>query len=240
MHVLGHLAVEGFYAITGTKTRIDSQRLAQFQTATEQKELAGLSLEDEIESRIVQEEGPDAALAKWASAPYGRYLPRPARRKWTLLIQAVDHWIPEAADLLDHFRFIPSWRVDDLMISYAVSGGSVGPHYDQYDVFLLQAEGQREWRLGQMCDENTQSVKGLKIRLLENFEQSASYVLNPGDMLYLPPKSRTGALPRRMHDLLRRLSRAQPQRADSSHSRCCSRPRQRRCPLRRCRFNCAK
>lgn len=189
MHVLGHLTVEEFLRDYWHKKPVLIRNAwPNFQPLLTAQELAGLSLEEEIESRIVQEEGPDepwqVGIGPFTEETF-RDLPA---EKWTLLIQAVDHWIPEAADLLEHFRFIPSWRVDDLMISYAVDGGSVGPHYDQYDVFLLQAQGQREWRLGQMCDENTPSVKGLKIRLLENFEQSASYVLNPGDMLYLPPK----------------------------------------------------
>ena len=152
------------------------------------EELAGLSLEEEIESRIVQENGPEEPW-QVSTGPFNddTYQSLP-KDKWTLLVQAVDQWIPEAADLLEHFRFIPSWRIDDLMISYAVDGGSVGPHYDQYDVFLLQAEGQREWRLGQMCNEQSAVVKGPKIRLLEQFDQTESFVLNPGDMLYLPPQ----------------------------------------------------
>lgn len=96
--------------------------------------------------------------------------------------------MPEAAELLEHFRFIPSWRIDDLMISYAVDGGSVGPHYDQYDVFLLQAEGQREWRIGQHCDSNSPIIGNTRLRILSEFEETERWVLNPGDMLYLPPQ----------------------------------------------------
>ncbi|MFY9180585.1 MAG: cupin domain-containing protein, partial [Venatoribacter sp.] len=177
MHVLGELTVEEFLRDYWHKKPVLIRNAwPNFKPLLSPEELAGLSLEEEIESRIVQEEGPDepwqVGLGPFTEDTY-QALPA---SKWTLLVQAVDHWIPEAADLLEHFRFIPSWRTDDLMISYAVDGGSVGPHYDQYDVFLLQAQGQREWRLGQMCDENTASVPGLKIRLVEHFEQSASYV----------------------------------------------------------------
>lgn len=150
-------------------------------------ELAGLSLEAEIESRIVMEEGPagpwDILKGPFTESDYAK-LPE---EKWTLLIQAVDQWIPEAAELLQAFNFIPGWRIDDLMISYATHGGSVGPHYDQYDVFLLQAEGQREWRIGQRCSEHSPILDGPKLRILEQFAETDRWVLNPGDMLYLPP-----------------------------------------------------
>jgi 50S ribosomal protein L16 3-hydroxylase len=74
------------------------------------------------------------------------------KREWTLLVQAVDQFVPEVSELLENFRFLPSWRVDDVMISFAAPGGSVGPHFDNYDVFLLQGHGKRNWKIGQMCD----------------------------------------------------------------------------------------
>lgn len=189
MHILGHLSIEEFLRDYWQKKPVLIRNAwPNFEPLLSAEELAGLSLEEEIESRIVQEEGPEEPW-QVSSGPFNEetYQNLP-QEKWTLLVQAVDQWIPEAADLLEHFRFIPSWRIDDLMISYAVDGGSVGPHYDQYDVFLLQAEGQREWRLGQLCNEQSPIVKGPKIRLLEQFNQSESFVLNPGDMLYLPPQ----------------------------------------------------
>lgn len=189
MHILGHLTVEEFLRDYWQKKPVLIRNAwPGFKPLLSAEELAGLSLEEEIESRIVQEEGPDEPW-QVSTGPFSEdtYQNLP-KEKWTLLVQAVDQWIPEAADLLEHFRFIPSWRIDDLMISYAVNGGSVGPHYDQYDVFLLQAEGQREWRIGQMCSEQSAIVKGPKIRLLEQFDQTDSFVLNSGDMLYLPPK----------------------------------------------------
>ena len=189
MHVLGHLTVEEFLRdYWQRKPLLIRNAWPDFEPLLASDELAGLSLEEEIESRLVMENGPDGP---WTirKGPFSdndyQQLPED---KWTLLVQAVDHWIPEAADLLQNFRFIPSWRIDDLMISYAVDGGSVGPHYDQYDVFLLQAEGQREWRIGQMCNENSPILDGPKIRILDGFEETDRWVLNPGDMLYLPPQ----------------------------------------------------
>lgn len=189
MHILGHLTVEEFLRdYWQQKPVLIRNAWPDFEPLLSSSELAGLSLEEEIESRLVEEEGKDGP---WTirTGPFTeddyRTLPE---SKWTLLIQAVDHWIPEAADILEHFRFLPSWRIDDLMISYAVDGGSVGPHYDQYDVFLLQAEGQREWRIGQMCSDDSPILKGPKIRVLQQFDETERWTLNPGDMLYLPPQ----------------------------------------------------
>lgn len=189
MHLLGNISVEEFLRdYWHKKPLLIRNAWPDFEPLLGAEELAGLSLEQEIESRIVMENGPDGP---WSirKGPFSEsdYEALP-EEKWTLLVQAVDHWIPEASDLLQHFSFLPGWRIDDLMISYAVDGGSVGPHSDQYDVFLLQAEGQREWRIGQMCTENTPILKGPKIRILESFEETDRWVLNPGDMLYLPPQ----------------------------------------------------
>lgn len=149
-------------------------------------ELAGLSLDEAVEARIVVQKG--AALWDVQHGPFNedtfKDLPE---SHWSLLIQAVDHHVPACSHLLDLFTFIPNWRIDDLMISYAPDQGSVGPHYDYYDVFLIQGLGQREWRVGQLCDEHSLLLPGLPLKILGNFEQTESWVLNPGDMLYLPP-----------------------------------------------------
>lgn len=194
MHVLGHLSIEEFLRDYWQKKPVLIRNAwPDFEPLLPADELAGLSLEQEIESRLIIEDGipgdKDSSPWQLKRGPFSeedfRSLPE---NKWTLLIQGVDQWIPEAAELLEHFRFIPSWRIDDLMISYAVDGGNVGPHYDQYDVFLLQAEGQREWSIGQMCNEQTPFQQGPQIRVLEQFDETESWVLNPGDMLYLPPQ----------------------------------------------------
>jgi len=105
---------------------------------------------------------------------------------WTILVQGVDLHHERVHELMNLFRFVPDARLDDLMISYATDGGGVGPHYDSYDVFLLQAYGKRRWRIGRQKDLSLQPDVPLKI--LANFEPEAEYVLEPGDLLYLPPR----------------------------------------------------
>ncbi|MBU9373652.1 cupin domain-containing protein [Burkholderia multivorans] len=112
-------------------------------------------------------------------------LPAVARDAWTLLVQGLDLHVDAARALLDRFRFIPDARLDDLMISYATNGGGVGPHFDSYDVFLLQVEGRRRWRIGAQQDLSLQA--GVPLKILANFEPTDEWVLEPGDMLYLPP-----------------------------------------------------
>ncbi len=156
-------------------------------------ELAGLALEPEVESRlIIENDGKDSrGKGPWElrCGPFQEadFQSLPSSH-WTLLVQAVDQWVPEVASLLREFYFLPSWRLDDVMISYAPSGGSVGPHYDQYDVFLIQAQGQREWRVGTCCDGNSPRLTNTDLHILSDFSASDSWVLNPGDMLYLPPQ----------------------------------------------------
>ena len=189
MHVLGELSVEEFLRDYWQKKPVLIRNAwPGFQPLLAADELAGLSLEEEIESRIVIENGETGPWEIHKGPFPEEFFQDLPENKWTLLVQAVDHWIPEAADLLENFRFLPRWRIDDLMISFAVDGGSVGPHYDQYDVFLLQAEGQREWRIGQVCGETSPIMDGPKIRILKDFEETDRWVLNPGDMLYLPPQ----------------------------------------------------
>jgi len=148
-------------------------------------ELAGLACEDDANSRIVFEQH---AQGNW------HVLHGPLReedfnglpeKNWTLLVTDVEKHIPEARQLIDHFRFIPDWRIDDLMISYAPEGGSVGPHTDAYDVFLIQTHGQRRWMINKDYD-NT-CVDGTELRILKHFTAAEDWILNPGDMLYLPP-----------------------------------------------------
>jgi 50S ribosomal protein L16 3-hydroxylase len=152
----------------------------------EPDELAGLACEAEVESRLVigaqgswaVEHGP---LAEERFALLGQ---EPS----TLLVQAVDHHVPEVAALLAPFRFIPNWRMDDVMVSYATDGGGVGPHFDQYDVFLIQGHGQRRWRVGQHCDGNSALLPHDDLRLLADFQATDEWLLEPGDILYVPPR----------------------------------------------------
>jgi 50S ribosomal protein L16 3-hydroxylase len=114
-----------------------------------------------------------------------RSLPPFSQKKWTLLVQGVDLQDDGVHALMQQFRFVPDARLDDVMISYASDGGGVGPHVDSYDVFLLQAHGQRRWRIGRCKDLTLQP--GVPLKILQNFEAEEEFVLNPGDMLYLPP-----------------------------------------------------
>lgn len=149
-------------------------------------ELAGLALEEEVESRIVLTEG--ATPWELRRGPFGeddfKTLPE---QDWTLLVQAVDQFVPEVAELMKAFSFLPSWRLDDVMVSYAAPGGSVGPHYDNYDVFLLQSHGRRRWKIGQHCDDQSPLLEHPDLRILKDFVEEQEWVLEPGDMLYIPP-----------------------------------------------------
>ncbi|MFS0826829.1 ribosomal protein uL16 3-hydroxylase [Pseudomonas phoenicis] len=163
------------------------QAFSDFESPIDPDELAGLALEDEVESRLVLEHGERPWELRRGPFAEEAFADLP-ERDWTLLVQAVDQFVPEVAELLEHFRFLPSWRIDDVMISYAAPGGSVGPHFDNYDVFLLQGHGKRNWKLGQMCDSDSALLDHADLRILADFEQSEEMVLEPGDMLYLPPR----------------------------------------------------
>ena len=158
-----------------------------FESPIDADELAGLALEDEVESRLVLEHGERPWELRRGPFTEETFAELPAR-DWTLLVQAVDQFVPEVAELLEHFRFLPSWRIDDVMISFATPGGSVGPHFDNYDVFLLQGMGKRNWKIGQVCDSDSPLIAHADLRILADFEQSDEWTLEPGDMLYLPPR----------------------------------------------------
>ncbi|MPQ82877.1 cupin domain-containing protein [Pseudomonas sp. MAFF 730085] len=163
------------------------QAIADFESPIDADELAGLALEEEVESRLVIEHGERPWELRRGPFAEDAFSTLP-EREWTLLVQAVDQFVPEVAELLEHFRFLPSWRIDDVMISFAAPGGSVGPHFDNYDVFLLQAQGKRTWKIGQMCSSESPLLQHADLRILAEFEQSEEWVLEPGDMLYLPPR----------------------------------------------------
>ncbi len=163
------------------------QAFPDFISPIDPDELAGLALEEEVESRIVLEHGAHPWEMRRGPFNEDTFAELP-EKDWTLLVQAVDQFVPEVAELLENFRFLPSWRIDDVMISFATPGGSVGPHFDNYDVFLLQGHGQRNWKIGQMCDSDSTLLEHSDLRILADFEQSDEWTLEPGDMLYLPPR----------------------------------------------------
>ena len=163
------------------------QAIPGFESPVSPDELAGLSLEEEVESRLVIEHGETPWELRRGPFSEDSYQNLP-ERDWTLLVQAVDQLVPEVAELIEHFRFLPNWRIDDVMVSFAAPGGGVGPHFANYDVFLLQAHGQRRWRVGQMCDSESKMLKHADLRILADFQGTDEWVLEPGDMLYLPPR----------------------------------------------------
>jgi 50S ribosomal protein L16 3-hydroxylase len=147
-------------------------------------ELFRLAAQEQVESRLVQHQ---AKGWRMKSGPFGpRSLPTLSTAEWSLLVQGVDLHNRDAHALLQKFRFVPDARLDDLMISFATEGGGVGPHFDSYDVFLLQASGRRRWQISQQKDLSLQ--EGVPLKILQNFEFEQEFVLEAGDMLYLPPR----------------------------------------------------
>ncbi len=146
-------------------------------------QLFKLAGNDEVESRLVWRDGRYWRLRQ-GPLPKNA-LPPISQARWTLLVQGLDLHVAAAHTMLRAFRFVPDARLDDLMLSWASPGGGVGPHLDSYDVFLLQVQGQRRWRVGLSAD--TQWVAGVPLKLLKNFQPQHDWLLGPGDMLYLPP-----------------------------------------------------
>ena len=162
--------------------------LPEFRSPIEPGELAGLACEEDVESRLILEEG-GAEPWELRLGPFEEedFLNLP-ETNWTVLVQEVDRLLPEVGELLDRFRFVPNWRIDDVMVSYAPTGGNVGAHIDSYDVFLLQGLGKRRWMWGETPVEDEEIVPDIDVRILQEFEADHEAVLAPGDMLYLPPR----------------------------------------------------
>lgn len=145
-------------------------------------ELAG---SEDVESRLIQQRADGRWQVRHGPLPR-RALPPVSRPHWTLLVQGLDLHVPAAHAMLQRFRFVPDARLDDLMVSWASPGGGVGPHLDSYDVFLIQVQGRRHWRIAPPQRE-TAWVEGAPLKLLRDFKPTQDWVLEPGDMLYLPP-----------------------------------------------------
>ena len=168
-----------------TKPLLLRQAFPGFEPELDPDDIAGLACDELAESRLVTGRHPEGP---W-TVRYGPFeeadfadLPE---RDWTLLVQDVEKHYPPLRALLSHFDFLPSWRIDDLMASVAAPGGSVGPHVDQYDVFLLQASGRRRWQIAQRFDPAL--LAGCELNVLRHFEPEQEWLLEPGDLLYLPP-----------------------------------------------------
>ena len=185
---LGGLSAEQFLSeYWQKKPLLIKQAFPEFTNPLGADELAGLACEKDIESRIVLEKD---GTSPWElrNGPFSEddfsQLPK---THWTLLVQDVEKHIPELTNITDLFNFIPNWRMDDLMISYAPDKGSVGPHVDAYDVFLLQAEGNRHWQIATDTINTDKLINNIDLKILEQFNPDQNWILEPGDMLYLPP-----------------------------------------------------
>ncbi len=160
------------------------QAIPGFKALLSRPELFALAAQEGVESRLVQQQ---AGVWTLRHGPVPRRsLPPLQRPDWTLLVQGVDLHHDGIHALMQQFRFVPDARLDDVMISYASPGGGVGPHFDSYDVFLLQAQGRRRWRIGRQ--KNLTLRDDVPMKILAQFEPEEEYVLEPGDMLYLPPR----------------------------------------------------
>jgi len=162
--------------------------LVPFPDIIQPEELAGMACDERVESRLIMEKG--------GSVPWelkrGPFKPslfkKLPKTHWTLLVNGVDRFIPSVHQLLEEFSFLPFWRMDDIMISYAADQGNVGAHVDNFDVFLIQAAGRRKWMIEDRPVMEDNFVPGLPVRLLKKFKPSHTWVLEPGDILYLPPR----------------------------------------------------
>ncbi len=158
-----------------------------FEAPLTPEDLAGLACEETALARLIRH---DARRDAWSvrNGPFREdEFPGLPRQDWTLLVQDVDKWDGDVAALLSHFDFLPRWRIDDVMVSFAAPGGSVGAHVDQYDVFLLQGLGRRRWQIDARPTPDTRFRDDVELKLLRHFHPSHDWVLEPGDMLYLPP-----------------------------------------------------
>ena len=180
------LAPEAFLRDYWQKTPLFMPAAATGLDSPDADTLAGLALEDGVEARIIQ----GAGKGPWQlqQGPLDEEIfSSLGERDWTQLVQSVDHFLTETSLLLDGFAFLPGWRVEDIMMSYAVTGGSVGPHFDRYDVFLIQAHGSRRWQIGEVCDEHSPRLPHPDLKLLDDMAVREEYIAMPGDVLYLPP-----------------------------------------------------
>jgi len=170
------------------KPLVIKDAISDFKNPLDADELAGLACEPEIESRLILETG---GQKPWEVIPgplSEQTLTTLPESNWSLSVQGVDRLIPEVSKLLSHFKFLPNWLLDDILVSYAPDKGSVGAHIDNYDVFIIQAQGKRRWLLAAKPEYNEQYQEGLDIRLLKTFEPEYEWELNSGDVLYIPTR----------------------------------------------------
>jgi 50S ribosomal protein L16 3-hydroxylase len=211
---LGQLSVEEFLSNYWQKKPVlIRQAFPNFQSPLEPDELAGLTLQDDVLSRLILEKGGDYPWQLKHGPFQDADFEALGDHHWTILVQEVDRHVPAVADLFDQFQFLPGWRKDDVMVSFATHDAGVGAHIDSYDVFLLQGSGRRRWEIGpalspsgpvdgglrargsaaggpaegRLSTSECNYIEGLDVRILADFEPTEVYELEPGDMLYLPP-----------------------------------------------------
>ncbi|MBV1888787.1 MAG: cupin domain-containing protein [Proteobacteria bacterium] len=150
-------------------------------------ELSTLACSEQVESRLIVEKDFESPWQVLYGPLNPSVFPTLPKTNWTLLVTDLEKHLPEMSAIVDQFRFIPDWRIDDLMVSFAPEGGSVGPHWDTYDVFLLQGLGHRRWQISDLDLSDNNYLEGVDLRIMERFTAQQEWVLEPGDMLYLPP-----------------------------------------------------
>ena len=188
LDVLGGITAEQFLAeYWQKKPFLVRNALPEIANLLEPNDVMELALDENISARLIKQKDKDPNQWSVKSSPLTKADFQKMPKLWTLLVQAVDHYSFDLAELWKKFPFIPQWRRDDIMVSYAPKGGSVGKHFDFYDVFLVQGHGQRRWQLGQMCNAESEFVAGQPLKLLPEMEVHFDEVLAPGDLLYVPP-----------------------------------------------------
>ena len=185
---LGNLTPEEFLnEYWQKKPLVIRQAFPDFQTPITAEELAGLSFEEEVNARIVIEKDGDHPWQPIFGPMDDETFSNLPESHWTLVINDLEKIVPEFAWLPDMFRFIPDWRLDDLMCSYAADQGSVGPHFDLYDVFIIQGKGKRRWQISTAEVTEDNQAEGTPLRIHKTFEAEQEWILEPGDMIYIPP-----------------------------------------------------
>lgn len=186
--VLGGITAEQFLTeYWQKKPLLVRNALPEIKNLLEPTDVMELALDENINARLIKQKDKDPNHWSVKSSPLMKADFQKMPKLWTLLIQAVDHYSFDLAKLWKKFPFIPQWRRDDIMVSYAPKGGSVGKHFDFYDVFLVQGHGHRRWQLGQMCDADSEIVAGQPLKLLPEIQIHFDEILAPGDLLYVPP-----------------------------------------------------
>ncbi len=186
--LLGGISVEEFLEKYWQKEPLlIRQAIPGYQCPVTPEEIAGLACEEEVESRLILEKDGDTPWqVEKGPFPEERFTTLPATH-WTVLVQEINKHVPEFALLQDAFSFLPNWRLDDVMVSYAPEHGTVGPHADNYDVFLIQGAGHRRWQINRAEPSDDDLIPGLPLKIMRDFQVEEEWVLGPGDMLYLPP-----------------------------------------------------